>query len=939
MPEGVESYEEWKYSTLARLKTHFSVEAEAADLSQSFFSQSAEKGMVLFDLLARRYDVVAANPPYLGSGKMGQMLKTYTSKHYAPGKRDLYAAFILRNIQLANKGGRVAMVTQQSWMFLRSFAVFRALDEEKLTAAAGKGIFKGLLRETTIETLAHLGPRAFEEISGEVVSVALFCIVTSQDKNRSSYIFRGIDLSSPNAKAIALREMNTDRWFVIRQYDFLRVPFAPLAYWITKRLLDLLSGKLLSEIATTTRQIDTCNNNRFLRFLWEVPISYRWLPYLKAGGYSRWLGFDQMFLDWRTDGTTLKQSLIEKYNYLNGNTGWLVKESSFFKEGWTYSLMAQGAIGVRYLDGKHICDSASPCILPRESLWEIGAFLNTRLASFLLRTISTDLKFREGYIGRLPKPPILSETYITALKHCIILKSQQLKGDMLERLFHNQYQVGVSLRKAQSEFELLQMAGNAWQYTLEAIIESGVYKALRIDNKDRNIFINETGMPSGWFPLIQSYDSLITIQVDLPKTPSEILDYLEKNERRVLLQNELMNFKSRLHDLYKLGPGIKVEGILDETGEDDDEEDDSNIMIGACIPIPSETFLEELSVNLEIHPISIYLLLKEGIEKQGWRCLSEEKRFVEDKFTVMVLRLLGHRWPRQIEASEPIPDWADKDGIIPITECYGEKIMLERVRFRIPTEFPGGNVTSIEREFEEVVGMSLEKWLSGPFFEHHISQFKKRPIGWQIESKPGSISGKSRKRNSRADSGSVFSCLIYYHKLDSDLLPKIRTQYVGPLKTRYETELRVLEGTGNPTADQSARKVQLENWIEELKAFDSRLETVIRDGFDSDALKKIRDNEPLDRWTSREETTPQPTTKEEWYIEEKRYNPDLNDGVRVNITPLQKAGLLASDVLANKDLDKAISDRAEWRADERRWCRQGKLPKPGWWNSGACDHI
>ena len=65
--------------------------------------------------------------------------------------------------------------------------------------------------------------------------------------------------------------------------------------------------------------------------------------------------------------------------------------------------------------------------------------------------------------------------------------------------------------------------------------------------------------------------------------------------------------------------------------------------------------------------------------------------------------------------------------------------------------------------------------------------------------------------------------------------------------------------------------------------------------------------------------------------QESRWRPDVNDGVRVNIAPLQRAGLLAADVLAPKDVEKAIADRAEWRADERRWCREGKLPQPGWW--------
>ena len=76
---------------------------------------------------------------------------------------------------------------------------------------------------------------------------------------------------------------------------------------------------------------------------------------------------------------------------------------------------------------------------------------------------------------------------------------------------------------------------------------------------------------------------------------------------------------------------------------------------------------------------------------------------------------------------------------------------------------------------------------------------------------------------------------------------------------------------------------------------------------------------------------PPPATIAEFIAQESAYVPDINDGVRVNIAPLQKAGLLHVDVLDPKDADKAIGDRAEWRADERRWVREGKLPGPGWW--------
>jgi len=86
-----------------------------------------------------------------------------------------------------------------------------------------------------------------------------------------------------------------------------------------------------------------------------------------------------------------------------------------------------------------------------------------------------------------------------------------------------------------------------------------------------------------------------------------------------------------------------------------------------------------------------------------------------------------------------------------------------------------------------------------------------------------------------------------------------------------------------------------------------------------------------DQLSSLNEKRLPPQTVAEFIRQESLYQPDINDGVRVNIAPLQRAGLLTADVLVAKDMDKAIADRAAWRDDERRWCREGKLSKPGWW--------
>jgi hypothetical protein len=196
---------------LNRVAASFAADARnTGDVAAALFGRAAERGVRLLQLLDYRYAVTATNPPYMGSGNMDSPLRSYVERHYTPGKRDLYAAFILRCLDLVGSGGRVAMVTQQSWMFLGSFADLRAVPDEDLAVAHRKGSFTGLLRETSLETLAHLGPNAFEEISGEVVQSALFVTarhVPAQEHRLTA--LRLVGLRSSVQKAAAMKQMVT----------------------------------------------------------------------------------------------------------------------------------------------------------------------------------------------------------------------------------------------------------------------------------------------------------------------------------------------------------------------------------------------------------------------------------------------------------------------------------------------------------------------------------------------------------------------------------------------------------------------------------------------------------------------------------------------------------------------------------------------------------
>jgi hypothetical protein len=331
---------------------------------------------------------------------------------------------------------------------------------------------------------------------------------------------------------------------------------------------------------------------------------------------------------------------------------------------------------------------------------------------------------------------------------------------------------------------------------------------------------------------------------------------------------------------------------------------------------------------MQIHPISVYWLLEE-LRSEGVRCKPEEQRLLEDRLSVLVLRLLGHRWPKQLEVGEPVPDWADHDGIIPLVTGTGKATLAEQVRARLQVEDGELGVQQTEALLAELMHMSLEEWLRKRFFPRHVSQFKYRPIAWHLISTPINI-GKKKRGASR--SGPAFECFLYYHACSGDALARIRTQYVEPLMRAERQRMEDASLVKDETASSIAH-----DRLQELAAFVEQLRLVEERGFACPELDKIMAEEPLDRWSG--DGYVPPNSRDELLHHEQAWHVDINDGVRVNIAPLQLAGILASDVLKAVDAKKAIADRARWRADERRWVRAGKLPRCGWMDETVPESV
>lgn len=161
---------------------------ESKDMSSNLFLAETHKSVLtvlrMADALSPRYAVVVANPPYMGGKGMNPRLSTWAKENFPSSKSDLFAMFIERNLDLTVKGGAVAMITMQSWMFLSSFESLRSR----------------ILNQHTILSMAHLGARAFDSIGGEVVSTTAFVLENAHKPDYRGAYMRLVDGNSEAEK-------------------------------------------------------------------------------------------------------------------------------------------------------------------------------------------------------------------------------------------------------------------------------------------------------------------------------------------------------------------------------------------------------------------------------------------------------------------------------------------------------------------------------------------------------------------------------------------------------------------------------------------------------------------------------------------------------------------------------------------------------------------
>ena len=375
---NVESYN-WE---LLRRFVEQSGEDEQMSMDSFGLEDTKEHLRVLIDIgqtMARKYDVIVTNPPYMGYANMDAVLVNCVKENYPNAKSDMSTVFMERCMTMSNPKGFVAMINIPVWMFITSYEDLR----------------KKIVENYCIINMVHPGRGIF----GSDFGTTTFVISKTNVENYKGHYLR---LFNKNVEVESVEERELE--FLQRKGEFFStqkrysgIPGTPIAYWVKESVYeDFEKMPKLDAISPTKTGMTTGDNNKFLRIWYEVSsikINSDFKFYSKGGPFRRWYGNIESVIEWKNNGYNVKQ--------FKGST--IRNEESYFKKCIVWNLITSGDFSARAVyDYSCVMGDAAPATHPKKNYEYILACLNSKPAQYLLNIMNPTINCSSGVLGIFP---------------------------------------------------------------------------------------------------------------------------------------------------------------------------------------------------------------------------------------------------------------------------------------------------------------------------------------------------------------------------------------------------------------------------------------------------------------------------------------------------------------------------------------------------------
>lgn len=727
------------------------------------------------EYLSKKYHCVVTNPPYLAKG-FGDKLKKYILDNYPNSKTDTMATFMERCLSLCANHGKVGMINMQSWMFLSSYENLRC----------------NLLSSYNIDSLLHLGPHAFDEISGEVVQCATFILANHLPSENNSVYYRLVEGKCSAAKeSLFLNKRN--EFTGVSQNIFKKIPGNVLGYWASNSTLKALDNNPISEIADVRKGNSTSDNDRFVRMWWEpnnksVGLRYNsvnqanlegkyWIPYNKGGSFRKWYGCNYYVVFWANNGEAIRscpKSVV-------------TNEQFYMKEGSTWSHICTKPT-LRYFDKGFIFDNVGNSIFSKSSnIFQITAYINSCVFCHMASILNPTIGFSSGIIARFP------------------YMKEGMFVDNIERFSEDSISIS---RKDWDAHE------TSWDFQRNPLLER----------------MNDCGQNVADIDMLDEEEKAeILASIHVPTNAHLLTDVVEAYKHHWEQKfKQLHRNEEELNRQF-----IEIYGLQDELTPDVPLDEVTILQKGEIDIVDGEIVWNE---GIIIKQLISYLvgcfMGRYSIDKPGLIIASQNQ-----DLSALGVKVEG------IENGASGRIEIDDDGVVPILAGeYFPDDMTVRIEQAIKLIFGEEHFQANLRYIDEKLGKPLREYLFKDFFNDHIDgkMYQKRPIYWMFSSKMGD----KRKKG-------YFKALVYMHRIESDTLSKLHADYVVPYidkieQQHIEAEDLSLRDDISQAARNKARKSAEEyaDQIRELKDFEQVLVQMASQRLSIDLDDGVRVNYP-----------------------------------------------------------------------------------------------